>query len=220
MKPNTTIRLHHLNQSRSMRILWLLEELGVPYEILSHQRDAKTFMAPDSLKAVHPLGKSPVIELDGRLIAESGAITELLIERFAPERLRPAVDSNEYGEYLQWIHFAESSLMVPTLLEVLTKNAIRSDDKYLGPYIKREKHNLLSYLDKVVKNKSYIVANKLSGADFMLSFDLIIMAQSKVLDDYVHVKQYALQLASLDSYQRAMRLEDNYDESVQPNIMK
>jgi len=203
-----------------MRILWLLEELGVPYEILSHQRDAKTFMAPDSLKAVHPLGKSPVIELDGRLIAESGAITELLIERFAPERLRPAVDSNEYGEYLQWIHFAESSLMVPTLLEVLTKNAIRSDDKYLGPYIKREKHNLLSYLDKVVKNKSYIVANKLSGADFMLSFDLIIMAQSKVLDDYVHVKQYALQLASLDSYQRAMRLEDNYDESVQPNIMK
>jgi len=142
-----------------MRILWLLEELGVPYEILSHQRDAKTFMAPDSLKAVHPLGKSPVIELDGRLIAESGAITELLIERFAPERLRPAVDSNEYGEYLQWIHFAESSLMVPTLLEVLTKNAIRSDDKYLGPYIKREKHNLLSYLDKVVKNKSYIVAN-------------------------------------------------------------
>lgn len=203
-----------------MRILWLLEELGVPYEILSHQRDAKTFMAPDSLKAVHPLGKSPVIELDGRLIAESGAITELLIERFAPERLRPAVDSNEYGEYLQWIHFAESSLMVPTLLEVLTKNAIRSDDKYLGPYIKKEKHNLLSYLDKVVKNKSYIVANKLSGADFMLSFDLIIMAQSKVLDDYVHVKQYALQLASLDSYQRAMRLEDNYDESVQPNIMK
>lgn len=203
-----------------MRILWLLEELGVPYEIISHQRDARTFMAPDSLKAAHPLGKSPVIELDGRLIAESGAITELLIERFAPERLRPAIDSNEYDEYLQWIHFAESSLMVPLLLEILTKDAIRDDDKYLGVYIKKEKHNLLSYLNKVVENKSFIVANKLSGADFMLSFDLILMAQSKVLDDYVHVKQYALQLASLDSYQRAMRLEDNYDESVQPNIMK
>lgn len=203
-----------------MRILWLLEELGVPYEIVSHQRDAKTFMAPDSLKAVHPLGKSPMIELDGQLIAESGAITEILIERFAPERLRPAIDSKDYNEYLQWIHFAESSLMVPVLLEIFTKNSIKNDDTFLSRYIDREQHKLLSYLNEVVENKSYIVANKLSGADFMLCFDLILMAQSKVLDDYVHVKQYALQLASLDSYQRAMRLEDNYDESVQPNMMK
>lgn len=87
------IRLHHLNQSRSLRTLWLLEELGVAYEIVSHQRDATTHLAPDSLKAVHPLGKSPVIEMDGQLYAESGAITELLIERFAPRAcaLRPIV---------------------------------------------------------------------------------------------------------------------------------
>ena len=214
------IRLHHLNQSRSLRILWLLEELGVPYEIISHQRDAKTFKAPASLKQIHPLGKSPVIEIEGQIIAESGAIVELLIERFAPDRLRPNVDSKDYDKYLQWIHFAESSFMVPILLEVLTKDAIRSDDKYLQPYIDSEKHNLLSYLNSVVENKFYIVANKLSGADFMLAFDLILMAQSKFLEDYPHVKQYALQLASLDSYQRAMRLEDNYDESVRPNIIK
>ncbi len=214
------IRLHHLNQSRSMRILWLLEEIGVPYEIISHQRDAKTFMAPDSLKAIHPLGKSPVIELNGKIIAESGAITELLIEHFAPDRLRPAIDNDSYSEYLQWIHFAESSLMVPMLLDIFTKDSIKSDDTFLSRYITREKHKLLSYLNKVVENKSYIVGNKLSGADFMLSFDLILMAQRKALDDYVHVKQYALQLASLDSYQRAMRLEDNYDESVKPNMMR
>lgn len=85
------IRLHHLNQSRSLRTLWLLEELGQPYEIISHQRNAQTNLAPDSLKAVHPLGKSPVIEMDGELYSESGAITQLLIERFAPERLRPAL---------------------------------------------------------------------------------------------------------------------------------
>ncbi|MGM8884485.1 glutathione S-transferase family protein [Psychrobacter sp. 1U2] len=212
--------MHHLNQSRSMRILWLLEELGVAYEIVSHQRDAKSFMAPDSLRAVHPLGKSPVVEVDGQLFAESGAITELLIERFASERLRPAVDSNEYGEYLQWIHFAESSFMVPIVLEIFTRNSIKSDDVFLDRYIAREKHKMLSYLNKVVENKSFIVANKLSGADFMLSFDLIMMARNKELDDYVHVKQYALQLASLDSYQRAMRLEDNYDQAVQPNLMK
>ncbi|MES1964452.1 glutathione S-transferase [Psychrobacter sp. AH5] len=214
------IRLHHLSQSRSMRILWLLEELGVRYEIISHQRDAKTFMAPDSLKAVHPLGKSPVIEMDGQIIAESGAITELLIERFAAERLRPKTDSKYYSEYLQWIHFAESSMMVPMLLDVFTKDSIKSDDTFLQRYIAREKHKMLSYLNKVVENKSYIVANKLSGADFMLSFDLILMAQRKLLDDYTHVKQYALQLASHDSYQRAMRLEDNHDESTKPNIMK
>ena len=203
-----------------MRILWLLEEIGVPYEIVSHQRDAKSFMAPASLKAIHPLGKSPVIVLDDQLIAESGAITQLLIARFAPERLRPALDSKDYNEYLQWIHFAESTLMVPVLLEIFTKNSINIEDTFLSKYIAREKHKLLSYLNEVVKNKSYIVGNKLSGADFMLSFDLILMAQAKVLDDYIHVKQYALQLASLDSYQRAMRLEDNYDESVEPNMMK
>ncbi|MGM8888821.1 glutathione S-transferase N-terminal domain-containing protein, partial [Psychrobacter sp. 1U2] len=82
------IRLHHLNQSRSLRTLWLLEELGEPYEIVSYQRDANTNLAPDSLKAVHPLGKSPVIEIDGVMYAESGAITQILSERFAPESLR------------------------------------------------------------------------------------------------------------------------------------
>lgn len=124
------IRLHHLNQSRSLRILWLLEELGVPYEIISHQRDPNTHLAPDSLKAVHPLGKSPVIEMDGQLYAESGAITELLIERFAPERLRPTTDSADYGHYLQWINFAESSLMLPLLLELFTKKAGIVDNEF------------------------------------------------------------------------------------------
>lgn len=208
------IRLHHLNQSRSLRILWLLEELGVPYEIISHQRDAQTHLAPDSLKAVHPLGKSPVIEMDGELYTESGAITELLIERFAPERLRPATDSASYGHYLEWINFAESSLMLPLLLELFTKKAGVDDNAFLDGYISQEKHNLLSYLNDHVADKSFIIDHKLSGADFMLSFDLIMLAQRDALEDYSHIKQYALQLASLDSYQRAMRLEINYDQSI------
>lgn len=207
------IRLHHLNQSRSLRILWLLEELGEPYDIVSHQRDATSNLAPESLKAVHPLGKSPVIEMDGELYSESGAITELLIERFAPERLRPSVDSRAYGHYLQWINFAESSLMLPLLLELFTKKAGMADNAFLNGYIGTEKHRLLSYLNDEVKNKSFIVGNKLSGADFMLSFDLIILAKRKELDNYPNIAQYALQLADLDSYQRAMRLEANYDQS-------
>ncbi|WP_198331496.1 glutathione S-transferase family protein [Psychrobacter aquimaris] len=208
------IRLHHLNQSRSLRILWLLEELGVPYEIISHQRDADTHLAPDSLKAIHPLGKSPVIEMDGQLYAESGAITELLIERFAPERLRPATDSSDYGYYLQWIDFAESSLMLPLMLELFTKKAGIDDNEFLNGYIDTEKTRLFEYLDASVEGKSFIVGDKLSGADFMLSFDLIILAKRQKLDAYPHIKQYAEQLASLDSYQRAMQLEAKYDESI------
>ncbi len=208
------IRLHHLNQSRSLRILWLLEELGVSYTVISHQRDAKTHLAPESLKAVHPLGKSPVIEMDGQLYTESGAITELLIERFAPEHLRPSVNSTDYGTYLQWIHFAESSLMLPLLLELFTKKAGVNDNEFLDGYISEEKHKLLNYLNDEVAGKSFIVGNKLSGADFMLSFDLIMLAKREMLEDYPSIKQYALQLASLDSYQRTMRLEANYDQSI------
>ena len=208
------IRLHHLNQSRSLRILWLLEELGVSYTVISHQRDAKTHLAPESLKAVHPLGKSPVIEMDGQLYTESGAITELLIERFAPEHLRPSIDSTDYGTYLQWIHFAESSLMLPLLLELFTKKAGINDNEFLDNYIAEEKHKLLSYLNDEVTDKAFIVGNRLSGADFMLSFDLIMLAKREMLEDYPSIKQYALQLASLDSYQRTMRLEANYDQSI------
>lgn len=207
-------RLYHLNQSRSLRTLWLLEELGVPYEVVSHQRDAKTHLAPDSLKAVHPLGKSPVIEMDGQIYAESGAITELLIERFAPERLRPATDSSDYGYYLQWIDFAESSLMLPLMLELFTKKAGIDDNEFLNGYIDTEKTRLFEYLDASVKGKSFIVGDKLSGADFMLSFDLIILAKRQKLDAYSNIRQYAEALASLDSYQRAMQLEAKYDQSV------
>lgn len=209
------IRLHHLNQSRSLRILWLLEELGEPYELVSHQRDAKTHLAPDSLKAVHPLGKSPVIEMDGQIYSESGAITELLIERFAPDRLRPATDSTDYGHYLEWIDFAESSLMLPLMLELFTKKAGIDDNEFLNGYIEIEKTRLFKYLDASLDGKSFIVGNQLSGADFMLSFDMIILAQRQKLDDYPHIKQYAESLSGLESYQRAMRLEAEHDESKQ-----
>ena len=151
--------------------------------------------------------------MDGELYAESGAITELLIERFAADSLRPATDSADYGHYLQWINFAESSLMLPLLLELFTNKAGAGDNAFLQGYIAQEKHKLLSYLNDEVAGKSFIVGNKLSGADFMLSFDLIMLAKREALEDYPHIKQYALQLASLDSYQRAMRLEANHDET-------
>lgn len=104
--------------------------------------------------------------------------------------------------------------MVPLLLELFTNKAGITDNEFLNGYIAAEKHKLLSYLNDEVEGKSFIVGNKLSGADFMLSFDLIMLAKREALGDYPHIKQYALQLASLDSYQRSMRLEANHDQSI------
>ena len=101
------ITLHHLDQSRSFRILWLLEEIKQPYELKRYYRDSSTHLAPESLKTIHPLGKSPVLEWDGKVIAESGAIVELLIQKLAPH-LAPDMDESTYVDYLQWIHFSES----------------------------------------------------------------------------------------------------------------
>ena len=111
------ITLHHLNRSRSHRILWLLEEIGQPYNIVHYERDAKTNLAPPDLLAVHPLGKSPLIELEGRLISESAAIVEVLCARFAPQMVPPA-DSDAYITHLELMHFAEGSAMTPILLNL------------------------------------------------------------------------------------------------------
>src|SRR5262249_55123143 len=111
------ITVHHLNNSRSQRILWLLEELGVPYEIEHYQRDQLTSRAPESLKRVHPLGKSPVITVDGRTIAESGAIIDYIIRRGGRGRLAPAPGSAAYDDYVEWLHYAEGSAILPILFD-------------------------------------------------------------------------------------------------------
>lgn len=112
------IKLHHLNQSRSKRIIWLLEELGVGYEIVPYLRDSVTSLAPPELKSIHPLGKSPVLEDGDEIVTESGAITEYLIEKYADGRFAPKRGSKAYTQYIQWLHFAESSAMVPLLLKM------------------------------------------------------------------------------------------------------
>jgi glutathione S-transferase len=112
------IVVHHLNESRSQRVLWLLEELELPYEIRSYQRDATTRLAPPELKQVHPLGKSPVLEDGGQTIIESGAIVDHLIRRHGAGALQPATDSGEYTVYQQWMHYAEGSAMLPLLLKL------------------------------------------------------------------------------------------------------
>ncbi|KAB0492359.1 MULTISPECIES: glutathione S-transferase family protein [Pseudomonas] len=208
------ITLHHLNASRSLRILWLLEEIGEPYTLIRYQRDPATRLAPASLKNIHPLGKSPVIELDGQVLVESGAIVEYLIRRFAPQ-LEPAFNSPDYLQYLQWIHFAESSAMVPVLLKLFTQFEINAGTqlKFLDGYTQTEFDKVLGYLDSVLANRTFIVGDTLSGADFMLAFVAItVVEQMKSGAQYPHLQAYLQRLAELDSWKRALKLESELDE--------
>ncbi len=163
------IVVHHLNDSRSQRILWLLEELGLPYEIKRYQRDAKTRLAPPELKAVHPLGKSPVISDDGRTINESGAIVDYLIRHYGKGRLQPDPKTPAYDEYVQWLHYAEGSAMLPLLLNLYVSR-LGEAGAPLKPRIDSEIANHLGYLDSALKGREYLLGTDFTGADIQMSF--------------------------------------------------
>lgn len=207
------ITLHHLNKSRSKRIIWLLEELGQPYEIKSYQRDSQTFLAPPELKQIHPLGKSPVIEMDGQVIAESGAITEYLIEKYAADTLAPARDSADYVSYLQWLHFAESSAMLPLLLRMFVqKDGCKTN--FLEGYAATEVSKISHYFNDMLADKTYLVADKLTGADIMMSFVVELLANSGDLEKFEHIQCYATQLSQHAAWVKASEIEKQLDASV------
>ncbi|RSO55317.1 glutathione S-transferase family protein [Acinetobacter lactucae] len=206
-----SIILHHLNASRSFRILWLLEEINQPYELKRYFRDKTTNLAPQELKNIHPLGKSPVIELNGKVIAESGAIVEILIEKFAPQ-LMPAKDSDSYLDYLQWIHFSESSAMVPYLLNIFNSIELKNGTqlKFLDQYAHAELDKVFSYLDQQLLGKKFLVGNTLTGADFMIGFVVYGLINSlNIRSKYLNIEQYVKSLESLESWQKAMSIEQN-----------
>ncbi|MFA2970971.1 glutathione S-transferase [Acinetobacter pittii] len=206
-----SIILHHLNASRSFRILWLLEEITQPYELKSYFRDKTTNLAPQELKNIHPLGKSPVIELNGKVIAESGAIVEILIEKFAPQ-LMPAKDSDSYLDYLQWVHFSESSAMVPYLLNIFNSIELKNGTqlKFLDQYAQTELDKVFSYLDQQLVGKRFLVGDNLTGADFMIGFVVYGLINSlNIRSKYLNIEQYVKGLENLESWQKAMSIEQN-----------
>lgn len=162
------IIVHHLNDSRSQRILWLLEELAVPYEIKHYQRDAQTRLAPPELKAIHPLGKSPVITDNGRVIIESGAIIDYLIRHYG-QHLQPALTSPEYDEYQQWLHYAEGSAMLPLLLKLYVSR-LGEAGAPLSPRIESELANHIGFVNEALKGKDWLLNNEMTGADIQMSF--------------------------------------------------
>ena len=163
------ITVHHLNESRSQRILWLLEELGAPYEIKHYSRNATTRLAPPELMAVHPLGKSPVLEDGGKTLIESGAIVDYLIRRYGNGKLQPAAGSADYEVYNQWLHYAEGSAMLPLLLKMYVSR-LGEAGAPLGPRIDSELANHLGYVNASLADREWLVGGELSGADIQMSF--------------------------------------------------
>lgn len=211
-----SIILHHLNASRSFRILWLLEEINQPYELKSYFRDKATNLAPQELKNIHPLGKSPVIELNGKVIAESGAIVEILIEKFAPQ-LMPAKDSDSYLDYLQWVHFSESSAMVPYLLNIFNSIELKNGTqlKFLDQYAHTELDKVFSYLDQQLVGKKFLVGDCLTGADFMIGFVVYGLINSlNIRSKYLNIEQYVQGLENLESWKKAMSIEQNIHQQT------
>jgi glutathione S-transferase len=197
------IKVHHLNNSRSQRILWLLEELGLPYEVVRYQRDAVTSLAPPELKQIHPLGKSPVLSDGDLIIAESGAIVDYLVRKYGGGRLAPADSSPDYVRYSQWLHFAEGSAMFPLLLG-LYAGRLGAAAAPLLPRITSEIANHLSYMNQSIVKGGYLMGPEFSAADVQNSFVLEASKQRGFLKDYPNLLDLLERLQARPAYQRAL----------------
>lgn len=163
------ITVHQLNDSRSQRILWLLEELELPYAIVHHQRDPETRLAPPSLEAVHPLGKSPVVEVNGATLIESGAIVETIIRRKGGGRLAPEPGSADFDRYQMWLHYAEGSAMLPVMLRLHVAR-LGAAGEPLHPRIESETARHFGFIDRALAGREWLVGDALTGADIQMSF--------------------------------------------------
>jgi glutathione S-transferase len=190
------ITVHHLNNSRSQRVLWLLEELGIAYEIKKYERDPKTMLAPPALREVHPLGKSPVITDGDTTVAESGAIIEYRVERYDDDgRLAPALGTPERLRWRYWMHFAEGSAMPPLLIKLICDKIERSPMPFFAkpiaraisaklqativePNLKRQ----LDFMESELTHNKWFAGSEFSAADIQMSFPLEAAAQRAGLD--------------------------------------
>lgn len=204
------ITVHHLNNSRSQRILWLLEELGLEYDIIAYKRDETTNLAPESLKKIHPLGKSPVITDGNNVIAESGAIVEYLIRKYGRSRLMPSEDSADFISYLHWMHYAEGSAMLPVMM---TLYVMRLGDagSPLHPRIESETKNHFGYMNEALGSHDFFVGDKLSGADIQVTFPLEAAKSLGLLAGFPNLTRYLVKIHERPAYKRGVERGGQYD---------
>jgi glutathione S-transferase len=217
--------VHHLNNSRSQRVLWLLEELGVPYEVKRYERDPKTMLAPPELLAVHPLGKSPVIVDGPDTVAESGAIIDYLIEKYGAGRLIPPAGSAERLRYNYWLHFAEGSAM-PPLVMTLVFNRVAANPapwpisaiarriastvqtSFIDPNLKRQ----MDYMEAELTAHPWFAGEEFSGADVQMSFPLEAAAKRAGLNSSrPKLMAFLERIHARDAYKRALERGGRYD---------
>ena len=219
------ITVHHLNNSRSQRVLWMLEELGVPYDIQRYERDPKTMLAPASLKKVHPLGKSPVITDGDLVVAESGAIIEYLTHTYGKDTLLPEAGGQAWLDYTYWLHYAEGSLMPPLVMRLVFQKVKNSPmpffikpvakgiaDKtiatFIGPMIKTH----LDFVEAHLAQNTWFLGDDLSAADIQMSFPLeASVARGIVGKDRPHINAWVERAHARPAYQKALEKGGEYD---------
>lgn len=207
----TLLKLHHLEQSRSQRILWLLEELGLEYELVFYKRDPETWLAPAQLKEISPLGKSPVLEDGGRMRTESGAIIDYLVRRHGGGRLAPNPASDLYDDYVHWLHYAEGSAMLPMML-TLYVGRLGEAGAPLQPRIRSESANHLGYIEQTLKAKEFIVGEHFSAADIQITFVLDAARRFGYLDSRPALGSYLDRMHARPAHQRALELGEEAGE--------
>ena len=218
------ITVHHLENSRSQRVLWLLEELALPYEVKRYERNPKTLLAPPELARVHPLGKSPVITDGDTVVAESGAIVEYLIDVYGAGRLRPPQGSAEQRRYTSWLHFSEGSLMPPLLMKLVfdkvreapvpffIKPVVRGiADKvtaaYIGPNLKR----LLGFMESELSTRPWFAGPDFSAADVQMSYPVEAAAERAGLDaSYTALSGWLARIHARPAYIKALEVGGPY----------
>jgi glutathione S-transferase len=206
------LKVHHLSESRSHRVLWLLEELGLDYDMVCYQRDPETWLAPPELKEVHPLGKSPVLEDDGRVVAESGAIIDYLVRHYGGGRLAPDPTSPAYDDYVYWLHYAEGSAMLPIML-ALYIGRLGEAGEPLQPRIDSETAKHLDYIEHALRGHDYIVGENFTGADIQMTFVLEAADRIVGLGDRPTIRSYLELMHSRPAYKRALAQSFNSPES-------
>ena len=212
------LTVHHLENSRSQRILWLLEELGLEYTIQHYKRDPQTSLAPAELFNIHPLGKSPVITDNEITVAESGAIVEYLVEKYASGRLIPPSDTSASLQYRYWLHYAEGTLMplmmialifakinkapMPFFARPIAKRIVTSVEmNYLSPNIKRN----LDYIEQVLSQSTWLAGAEMTAADILMSYPLEAAAErTKLIDACPNIAAFLERIHALPAYQRAL----------------
>ena len=219
------IVVHHLNNSRSQRVLWLLEELGLAYDIKRYERDKKTMLAPPALRKIHPLGKSPVLTDGDLTLAESGAIIEYLVERYGDGCLAPAKEQPAYLRYRYWLHYAEGSLMSPLLLKLVFDKIETSpmpffvkpiakaiSGKAKSSFIMPQINTHLDYLEAELGKSAWFVGDEFTAADVQLSFPIEAAAARGGLDtSRPRLMDYLQRIHARSAYQRAIERGGKYE---------